>query len=178
MSMIKVKNLSKAYGKQKVLKNLDLDVESGETLVVLGRSGAGKSVTLRLIMGLDRPDEGSLEVDHLPVASAVFGQGGSELFLCRAQAPSGGVDVWRLLYEGSPEEVLLPLVVRSETIHAFKGTTGKRGCQSLYRPVDSSADGRGRGVGSGAVRHQSERARRRADGPPNQPCRGKPEARL
>ncbi len=69
MSMITVKNLWKTYGKQKVLQGLNLEVEKGETMVILGRSGAGKSVTLRLIMGLDKPDQGSVEVDGLPVSS-------------------------------------------------------------------------------------------------------------
>lgn len=69
MSMIKVRNLSKSFGKQQVIRNLNLDVEKGETLVILGRSGAGKSVTLRLIMGLDFPDSGTIEVDDFMISS-------------------------------------------------------------------------------------------------------------
>ncbi|MDP1836326.1 MAG: ATP-binding cassette domain-containing protein [Chlamydiales bacterium] len=65
MSMIKVKDLWKAYGKQQVLKGLSLDVERGQTMVILGRSGAGKSVTLRCIMGLEQPEKGEIEVDGL-----------------------------------------------------------------------------------------------------------------
>lgn len=61
--MIKARNLWKRYGKVDVLRGLNLDVEEGKTLVILGRSGAGKSVTLRLIMGLDKPDQGTVEVD-------------------------------------------------------------------------------------------------------------------
>lgn len=69
MSMIKVENLWKAYGKQEVLRGLSLTVEKGETMVILGRSGAGKSVTLRLIMGLDTLDQGTVEVDNLLISS-------------------------------------------------------------------------------------------------------------
>ena len=48
--MIVVKNVWKRYGSLQVLKGLNLTVEEGETLVILGRSGVGKSVLLRLIM--------------------------------------------------------------------------------------------------------------------------------
>jgi phospholipid/cholesterol/gamma-HCH transport system ATP-binding protein len=62
--MIVVRNLWKKYGKLEVLKGLDLDVHDGETLVILGRSGVGKSVLLRQIIGLERPDQGYIEVDN------------------------------------------------------------------------------------------------------------------
>lgn len=61
--MIVVRNLRKTYGKVEVLKGLDLDVLDGETLVILGRSGAGKSVLLKQILGLETPDEGTVEID-------------------------------------------------------------------------------------------------------------------
>ncbi len=69
MSMIKVRDLTKSFGKKTILKGLNLDVEQGETMVILGRSGAGKSVTLRLIMGLDHPDSGTIDIDQQPVSS-------------------------------------------------------------------------------------------------------------
>ena len=52
---IQVENLSKAFGKQKVLDGVNLHVERGETLAVLGRSGTGKSVLLKLLIGLQAP---------------------------------------------------------------------------------------------------------------------------
>jgi phospholipid/cholesterol/gamma-HCH transport system ATP-binding protein len=61
--MIKVSNLYKSYGSLQVLKGLNLVVEKGETLVILGRSGAGKSVLLKQIMGLEYPDSGTIEVE-------------------------------------------------------------------------------------------------------------------
>jgi phospholipid/cholesterol/gamma-HCH transport system ATP-binding protein len=59
-SPIKVTNLCKSFGEQKVLNGIDLEVAIGETLSVLGQSGTGKSVLLKLIMGLQQPDSGSI----------------------------------------------------------------------------------------------------------------------
>ena len=59
---IQVTTLRKSFGKQKVLNGLNLEVAEGETLSVLGRSGTGKSVLLKLIVGLQPPDSGSIRV--------------------------------------------------------------------------------------------------------------------
>jgi len=61
--MIHVHNVWKSYGKLQVLKGLSLDILDGETLVILGRSGVGKSVLLKQIIGLESPDEGYVDVD-------------------------------------------------------------------------------------------------------------------
>lgn len=68
--MIEVKNLSKSYGSLQVLKNVSLKVEEGETMVVMGKSGVGKSVLLKQIIGLSKPEEGEVwikgvETTHL-----------------------------------------------------------------------------------------------------------------
>jgi phospholipid/cholesterol/gamma-HCH transport system ATP-binding protein len=57
-----VKALCKSFGEQSVLNGIDLEVAKGETLSVLGRSGTGKSVLLKLIIGLQQPDSGSIRV--------------------------------------------------------------------------------------------------------------------
>jgi phospholipid/cholesterol/gamma-HCH transport system ATP-binding protein len=61
--MIRVHDIWKRYGKLEVLKGLSLDILDGETLVILGRSGVGKSVLLKQIIGLETPDKGYIEVD-------------------------------------------------------------------------------------------------------------------
>jgi phospholipid/cholesterol/gamma-HCH transport system ATP-binding protein len=61
--MIKIHKLSKRYGQILVLDELDLDINPGETLVILGRSGVGKSVLLKHIIGITKPDSGTIDVD-------------------------------------------------------------------------------------------------------------------
>lgn len=63
MVLIQIKNLWKRYGPNQVLRGLNLDIIQGETVVVLGRSGAGKSVLLRHIIGLEPPDEGEILIN-------------------------------------------------------------------------------------------------------------------
>ncbi|MGA3104101.1 MAG: ABC transporter ATP-binding protein [Terriglobales bacterium] len=59
---IAVGDLHKSFGTQKVLTGVSLAVKRGETLAVLGRSGTGKSVLLRIIIGLEKPDSGSVRI--------------------------------------------------------------------------------------------------------------------
>src|SRR5258707_11246034 len=59
---IAVDNLRKSFGEQKVLNGISLKVEPGMTMAVLGRSGTGKSVLLKLLIGLQRPDGGSVRI--------------------------------------------------------------------------------------------------------------------
>ena len=60
--LLQIRELKKAFGEQKVLDGINLDVNKGETLTVLGRSGTGKSVLLKLIIGLQKPDSGSIRI--------------------------------------------------------------------------------------------------------------------
>ena len=60
---IQVKNLHKAFGKKVVLDGVDIEIKKGESLVVIGGSGTGKSVLIKCIQGLLNPDEGSIKVD-------------------------------------------------------------------------------------------------------------------
>ena len=61
---IKIRDLHKAFGKKVVLDGVDLDIEKGESLVVIGGSGTGKSVLIKCIQGLLRPDSGSILIDE------------------------------------------------------------------------------------------------------------------
>jgi phospholipid/cholesterol/gamma-HCH transport system ATP-binding protein len=67
---IRVRGLRKAFGGKLVLDGLDLDVGVGESVVVIGGSGSGKSVLLKCILGLLRADAGSVEIDGVDVLKA------------------------------------------------------------------------------------------------------------
>ena len=65
--MIKIAGLEKSFGDNSVLRGVDLTIEKGETMVVIGQSGSGKSVLLKHIIGLLRPDAGEIWVGGIPV---------------------------------------------------------------------------------------------------------------
>lgn len=65
--MIKVHGLSKELDNQPVLEDINLEIVDGEIIVILGESGAGKSVLLRHLIGLMKPDEGSVEIDGVDI---------------------------------------------------------------------------------------------------------------
>ena len=61
--MIEIKNLHKSFNQNKVLQGVNLNIDTGETLVIIGRSGCGKSVLIKHIVGLLYPDEGHVKVE-------------------------------------------------------------------------------------------------------------------
>jgi phospholipid/cholesterol/gamma-HCH transport system ATP-binding protein len=75
-AVIAVAGLHKSFGRQKVLNGISLKVKRGETLAVLGRSGTGKSVLLRLIIGLTKPDSGSVRIHGHDIAGLALDQMG------------------------------------------------------------------------------------------------------
>lgn len=66
---IRIRNLHKSFGKKNVLNGVDLDLYKGESLVVIGGSGTGKSVLIKCIQGLLTPDSGSIEIDDIEIVN-------------------------------------------------------------------------------------------------------------
>jgi multiple sugar transport system ATP-binding protein len=64
MAHIRLENVTKTFGSHVALKDLNLEIADGEFFVLLGPTGAGKTTTLRLIAGLERPNSGSIKIDH------------------------------------------------------------------------------------------------------------------
>jgi phospholipid/cholesterol/gamma-HCH transport system ATP-binding protein len=76
--MIRMQDVHKAFGSNRVLRGMTLDVPKGTSLVIIGGSGTGKSVALKCILGLIHPDSGRIEVDGKDAAS-----GDRDAFLAR-----------------------------------------------------------------------------------------------
>jgi phospholipid/cholesterol/gamma-HCH transport system ATP-binding protein len=66
---VKFTNVAKAFGPKHVFEDLSLTIQKGEVLTLMGGSGTGKSVTLKLLIGLMAPDKGQVEVDGVDVAA-------------------------------------------------------------------------------------------------------------
>ena len=67
--MIKIVGLTKSFGTTPVLRGIDLEIETGETMVVIGQSGSGKSVLLKHLIGILKPDKGEIYIDGLEITS-------------------------------------------------------------------------------------------------------------
>jgi len=77
--VICLRGIRKTFGGQEVLRGVDLDIEDGETLVIIGRSGSGKSVLVKHLLGLIAPDAGSILMD----GKEVTGLSSAELYELR-----------------------------------------------------------------------------------------------
>lgn len=110
MSAIEIRNLYKAFDENEVLRGVDLNIEKGETLVIVGRSGCGKSVLLKHIIGLLHPDRGTIRIEGQVVNNLSM----KELYALRKK--------FGFLFQGAAlfdsmtvfENVSLPLVESSE----------------------------------------------------------------
>jgi len=71
---IKIRGLTKSFGSKHILRGIDLDVGVGESVVVIGGSGTGKSVLLKCILGILEPDAGSIEIDNKEVTTLSRGE--------------------------------------------------------------------------------------------------------
>jgi phospholipid/cholesterol/gamma-HCH transport system ATP-binding protein len=68
--MIEIRDISKSFGALKVLNGLSLTIAKGEIMAVIGKSGGGKSVFLKHLIGLLRPDSGTIEIDGIDIVTA------------------------------------------------------------------------------------------------------------
>lgn len=68
--MIQFRNVHKSFGRHQVLRGMDLDINEGETLTIIGGSGTGKSVSLKHMVGLLQPDQGTVIVDGIDITGA------------------------------------------------------------------------------------------------------------
>src|SRR5580658_10382044 len=62
-ALVSMRGISKSYGERRILDHIDLDVAAGEKVALIGPSGSGKTTILRLIIGLVKPDAGTIQID-------------------------------------------------------------------------------------------------------------------
>ena len=67
MNVLTVQNLSKCFGKQKIIENLNMSVPEGSVFGFIGKNGAGKTTTMKMVLGLLQPDSGKIHVCNDPV---------------------------------------------------------------------------------------------------------------
>ena len=72
--MIEIKDLRKSYGERVVLDGLDLTVQDGSTVALIGSSGSGKSTLLRILNLLERPDSGTVSIEGTSFSSDRIGK--------------------------------------------------------------------------------------------------------
>jgi phospholipid/cholesterol/gamma-HCH transport system ATP-binding protein len=70
--MIQLKHLRKIFGTQEVLRDVSLDIRRGETMVIIGGSGGGKSVILKHMIGLLQPTGGEVSIDNITISTSKF----------------------------------------------------------------------------------------------------------
>jgi len=134
--MISARGLSKAFGANQVLAGLDLDVATGETMVVIGGSGTGKSVLLKHIIGLLRPDAGDVRVDGVSVP-ALRGWELKEFrkkfgMLFQGAALFDSLTVLENVAFGLREHQRLPEAEVRERVRAKLELVGLRGVEGLW----------------------------------------------
>ncbi len=104
---IKLTNVHKRFGKKVVLDGVHLQVLPGESLVIIGGSGSGKSVTIKTVLGLIKPDSGTIEVDGVDVTNYSFSQRTPMLkkigMLFQGGALFDSLPVWKNITFGSKE---------------------------------------------------------------------------
>jgi phospholipid/cholesterol/gamma-HCH transport system ATP-binding protein len=105
---IRVRNLNKTFGPQHVLRGVDLDIERGRTNIIIGGSGQGKSVLMKHLMGLLKPDEGHIWVDGVDLVPM------NDVELGRIRRKFGMVFQYAALFDSMNvvENIAFPLLER------------------------------------------------------------------
>ena len=111
--MINVENIHKSFGSLEVLKGIDLTVQQGEFVAIMGKSGAGKTTLLQIIGSLDRPDRGRVVID----GTDIFTLGERDLAAFRNRHIGFIFQMHQLLPEFTAlENVMMPALIGGESM--------------------------------------------------------------
>ncbi len=134
--MIKVENLSKSFGNKNILNSVNLTIETGKTTCIIGKSGSGKSVLIKQIVGLLEPDEGKIFVEGLEIPKLSR----RELFKIREKM--GYVFQGAALFDSYNvyENVILGLFERGVRDFKYLESEAKRVLQAVQLLPDATND--------------------------------------
>ena len=122
--MIELRNITKSFGTLQVLKGIDLDINKGEIVSIVGPSGAGKTTLLQIMGTLDTPDSGTIRIDDTNVTSL----GQKEMARFRNQHLGFVFQFHQLLPEFTAlENVMIPAMIAGKS----QRQTKKRACELL-----------------------------------------------
>jgi phospholipid/cholesterol/gamma-HCH transport system ATP-binding protein len=117
--MISIRNLTKTFGNRTITDKLNLDIPKGKMTVIIGRSGEGKSLLLKQIIGLIKPTSGSIFIDNVDITKLSDSELHEQLrkfgYVFQFAALLDSLTVWEnigitLLHNGAPKEEVLPIV--------------------------------------------------------------------
>src|SRR6059058_3860752 len=134
--MINVEGLTKSFGPQKVLRELSLEIATGTITIVIGRSGGGKSVFLKHLIGLMRPDAGRIMVDGVEI-TRLRGRALDEVRRTYGVVFQGGalfdsMSCWDNVAFPLREKVRTPLTELAKRVEAALGQVGLEGVGAKY----------------------------------------------
>lgn len=128
---IRIDGISKSFGEHHVLKDLSLEIFPGETFSIIGPSGSGKSLLLKMLIGLEMPDSGGISIDNQMVATAAHQSGSvsyrsSMVFqssaLFNSLSVGENVGLWLREKRVCPEEMVREIIVEKLAIVGLEGT--------------------------------------------------------
>ena len=129
MSKIELKHIDKFYGKNHVLKDLNLTIEDGDFMTLLGPSGCGKTTTLRVVSGLEKPQNGFIYLSRHSLASRESEKVRSTkahrgtITSCGARSIMGAASAIILPHVGSSGELPSPRKLSTDSVTMQRGKT-------------------------------------------------------
>ena len=139
---LEFQNISTAYGKKAVLKDISFTVESGSITAILGRNGAGKTTLLRCLTGQKLPESGAVLLDGQNAARMTPGQRSRMVAFLPQELPAPGVSVWELAALGRAPRLGLSGKLQAGDTDAVNAALEAVGMERFaHRPVNSLSGG-------------------------------------